>query len=505
MTLRILAILSPVLVGLLPVLSLFEKNPGEVWFTDFLFLSSFIITVILLILTTFFLVKRNLLHASLSTIMVFIPLTIVNETYSYSINVIIWILGLVVALIFLSIGIRIDLLKKLHKAVFFPLFILAVFLGFSVAFSKGRIIKAEKELEKKLNLEFSELKRTQKSVINSNPDIYFIILDEFISLDAFRNYYQYDNDNFFSFLESSGFHLVGHSYSNYPWTIPSISSIASLNYHKNWVLKKEFPQLAHTLVRYNMGAKLLESEGYHTYSIPSIYWFGNASKGCWKDFLFRAKSYGLTMSVLRSTPLANIAREYQRVEHKNHINFQLAQLEEISKKQGQKKFIFTHFLCPHRPIVFDREGKDLEGVNIVLAESDKQHHYYLDQAYFISSAIQNLVKTILASSNTPPVIIIVSDHGKFPIGSSGKGKTTLPLPELSWRLSNFIAIHFPDSSMEFPEFMTVVNVFRLLLSHNYGYDLPPLDNICHTDFFNLETEEHAESLIPFQSGAKMVQ
>ncbi len=299
-------------------------------------------------------------------------------------------------------------------------------------------------------------------------------------------------------MQSSGFHLASQSYSNYPWTIPSISSIASLNYHKNWVLKKEFPQLAHFLLRYNMAAKLFESEGYHTYSIPSIYWLGNSSKGVWNDFLFRAKSYGLTMSVLRSTPLANKVREYQRSEHREHIHNQLTQLEEISEKKDEKKFVFAHFLCPHRPIVFDRNGDELKNEHIILAETDKQHRYYLDQAYFISNAIQRLVGKILTSSDTPPFIIIVSDHGKFPIGSSGKNKTTLPLNELSWRLSNFIAFNFPTPAGEAPEIMTVVNVLRMLLSSRYGYDLPPLEDICHTDFFDLEKKETTRSLIPFQ-------
>jgi hypothetical protein len=410
-----------------------------------------------------------------------------------------WIGGVAGALVFLFITIKTDYLIKLQKAIFVPLLNLALFFSFSIIASKNSITNAERELDEKLNSELSELKQTKIPVANSKPDIYFIILDELISPIAFRNYYQYDNESFFSFLKSSGFHLIQYPYSNYPWTIPSISSIASLNYHKNWVLKKEFPQVAHFLLRYNMPAKLLESEGYSTYFIPSIYWFGNPSNGAWSDFLLRMKSYGLVMSVLRSTPLAYQAREYQRIAHKTHINNQLTQLKEIASKRGEKKFVFTHFLCPHRPIVFNREGRDLDGEEITLAEADKKHLYYLNQAYFICQSIQELVRTILVSSETPPIIAIVSDHGKFPIGSSGKGKTTLPLKELSWRLSNFIALHLPSPSLEIPELMTVGNVFRMLLSHYYGYNLPPLEDVCHTDFFDLERAEPARSLIPFQN------
>lgn len=274
--------------------------------------------------------------------------------------------------------------------------------------------------------------------------------------------------------------------------------MVSLNYHKNWVLKKEFPQVAHFLLLHNLTAKLLESDGYQIYSIPSIYWFGNPSKGVWNDFLFRAKSYGLTMSVLCSTPLTDKAKEYQRIQHRNHIHHQLAQLEEIAKKKEEKKFIFTHFLCPHRPIVFDREGKELAREHVILAEKDKNHRYYLDQAYFISQSIKKMIEKITTSSVTPPIIVVVSDHGKFPIGVSGKGKRTLPLNELSWRLSNFIALYLPSSSFELPEILTPINIFRLLLNNYCGYNFPFLRDSCHTDFFDLEKAEPAASLLPFQ-------
>lgn len=496
---RILAVSSPLFIGLLPILSLFEKNPGETWFIDFLFLSSFLILLIISIIAIFFSLKRCLLQSSLSTFLLFLPLSIINESHSYYINVIVWLASTLAALIFLFFPIKINILKKIQQVIFIPLLLLIIFFGICISISKTRILFAKKNLKNQLDSQFAELKCTQKSGIHFNRDIYCIILDEFISPIAFKNYYQYSNTNFFSSLESSGFHLVNHSYSNYAWTIPSVSSLVSLNYHKNWVSKKEFPQIAHFLLCYNMTAKLLQSEGYQIHTIPSIYWLGNSFKGFWKDFLFRSKSYGLTMSLLRSTPFAKRARKYQCLEHRNHIHSQFAQLEEITKKK-EKKFVFTHLLCPHRPIVFDREGKSLKGEYVALAEGDKDHKYYLDQAYFISCSIQKLVNTILASSATPPLIIILSDHGKFPIGVSGKGKITLPLSELSWRLSNFIALHLPNHSSEIPELFTVVNIFRMLLSDYYGYNLSLLQNICHTDFFDLEKGEDPIFLIPFQDG-----
>ena len=335
----IVSIFAPLLAGILPILSLFEKNPGEVWFADFCILSLFITLIIACVFFIFYFFTRNVLRASLSSFLFFLPLSIINESHSFNLNVSVWAIGILLATCFLFFPFKEAALRKILQGVCISLFFLTCLYSYSIINAKNRIRQTESSLQEKLDSEFALLKQSQKKLTSPSQDIYFIILDEYISQVAFRNYYKYDNENFFSFLETSGFHLVKYPYSNYPWTIPSISSMVSLGYHKNWVEKKEFPQIAHFLLRYNLTAKLFESEGYTTYSVPSIYWFGNPSRGIWNDFLFRAKSYGLTLSTLRSTPLTNKAREFQRKEHRKHIQYQLAQMEKIIKQKREKKFI----------------------------------------------------------------------------------------------------------------------------------------------------------------------
>src|SRR5690606_9865752 len=64
-----------------------------------------------------------------------------------------------------------------------------------------------------------------------SKDIYIIILDEFISEQAFKDYYHFNNDHFFDYLRKNEFHVVSSSTSNYPWTITSIASILNFDYH----------------------------------------------------------------------------------------------------------------------------------------------------------------------------------------------------------------------------------------------------------------------------------
>ncbi len=495
---QVIASLLPICVVLLPILSLFEANPGEVWTADFLILASTLSLLSLCIVGIFFVLRKNFLQAALSTSIFLLPLSIVNESVPYHYNVTIWLFGALIALFFLFIPIKTTLLIKIQEIMFIPLVILVIFYGGSIYAAKSHIATTEVYLGEKLDQEFAYLKENQDRSFVNDSDVYFIVLDELISPATFREYYKYDNEAFFSSLSGSGFDLIRYPYSNYPWTIPSVSSMVAMDYHENWTTKKDFPQIAHHLLRYNLPAKLLETEQYTHYCIPSVYWIGNPSTGIWDDFISRAKSYGLTLSLFHSTPLSKKAREFQRYYHRIHILKQLDQITEIAKQNNKKKFVFAHLLCPHRPIVFDKDGLEIQPDSIALAEKDKDHHYYLDQATFISQAINKTLENILQTSSKPPIIVLLSDHGKFPVGISGKGKTSLPLNHLSWRLSNFMALYLPNKNVQLPDLLTPVNVLRLVLSEYYGYPLPQLENSCCFDFYNLEKKIPATSLMPFQ-------
>lgn len=499
MSSRLVALFLPVCVALLPIFVLFDANPGEVWTSDFFILSFFLGVISLIFLGTFFFIRKNFLQASLATVVLFLPLSIANEATPFHYKMAIWIAGFLCSLLVLFLKIRQETLGKIVQSLVFPFSILILVYGVSIYRVKDEIGKKEKsELEAQLNQQLAHLQKSQNKSLVADGDVYFIVLDEFISQVAFEDYYKYNNRDFFSSLSALGFRLIEQPYSNYPWTIPSVSSMVAMCYHTNLMQKKDFPQAAHSLIRYNLPARLLETCQYTSYHIPSVYWLGNASIGVWEDFLSRSHSYGLTLSLLHATPFSKLAREFQRHKHRLHIQQQLSQLKELSQDSTEKKFVFAHLLCPHRPIVFDREGHDLTQDAAALAEKDPHHKYYLNQAYFISHAILDVVKGIVINAKKPPIICIVSDHGKFPPGSGGKGKRTLPLDELSWRFSNFIALYLPNYEKPLPAIFTPVNALRLILSEYYGYDLPQLDNMCCPDFYDLEQQIPTDSLVKYQ-------
>jgi hypothetical protein len=72
----------------------------------------------------------------------------------------------------------------------------------------------------------------------------------------------------------------------------------------------------------------------------------------------------------------------------------------------------------------------------------------------------DLVKTLIAESDVPPVIILQGDHALAP----------------SSRNLIFNAYYLPGKALDLPKGMTPVNTFRLVLNEYFDADLPLLPN-----------------------------
>lgn len=483
----------------LPHLVIFEKNPGEVNSSDFLILLFCFYAALSLLFFLYSYIAKKKLQALTSAIVVFIPFFIVNENTDIYLNILVWGICLIGSFVLCLLKLNEKALQKLYSFSLLPLAMISGFYVTKITKSKHHIYKVIKQLDEERDQQVSFLKLNRLKESRCNRDIYFIVLDEFVSPKMLTNYYKFNLDSFFDELSALGFKVVSHSYSNYPWTIPSISSMLSMNYHKNWVSKKEFPQIADHIIKNSLATQLLDQEGYQAHILPSIYWLGNPHKNIFSDFLLRSKSYGLILSSLKSTPLKKKARERQRKFHRAHILKQLQEVKDITKGHSENnKFIFAHFLCPHRPNVFDQNGQIIRKNEIISAEKDKNHRFYLNQLTFMAKELQKLVTDILNESPKKPIIVLISDHGKFPVGVSGKNKETLPMEQISWRFSNFIAVLDPDNKINVPEEQTAVNVLRSILNNYLGYPLEPLPNYCHTHFFNFEIKTKASEFICYQ-------
>jgi hypothetical protein len=127
------------------------------------------------------------------------------------------------------------------------------------------------------------------------------------------------------------------------------------------------------------------------------------------------------------------------------------------------KFVFAHFLVPHPPFIFAPNGE--------FAWAEGRAEGYLSNVAFIDSQIVSVVAEIIEKSKTPPVIIIMGDHG-----ATGIPKLETP----QWRMSILNAYYVNEQAQQdLYDSITPVNTFRVVFNNYFGTDYPLLEDLSY--------------------------
>ncbi len=114
----------------------------------------------------------------------------------------------------------------------------------------------------------------------STPNIYFLCLESYHGFDAMRELYGFDNADFRSFLERTGFVVVPHALSNYSFTMTSLQSFFQMGHHyaagafgnHDSLYARGF--LSGSGTYYNPVLRILKRSGYDiVYLLPSDYYY----------------------------------------------------------------------------------------------------------------------------------------------------------------------------------------------------------------------------------------
>ena len=313
--------------------------------------------------------------------------------------------------------------------------------------------------------ESSEENRIQIANAESLPDIYYIILDAYAGSKALEIILNYDNSEFTDYLTEKGFYVTSDSFSNYPTTLFSISSTLNMKY-LNYLTeikgidsedRKEIFQMSQD----NLVVQNLKSKGYQIFSIEAGTFYTKLKNA---DFNVCAKNDSTTSQfstmLIRTSILNPIHVKIFSGEYREKILCGFSELKQIADGNDGPKFVFAHLMIPHRPYLFGPNGEPINPK--ILTNNDKiereDHDLYLGQLKFANKKIQEVVEK-LTETDTPPVIIIQSDHGmRF-------GEADNRYEDRLKRFNNFKAYYFPGKgqSLEF-ETTTPVNSFRILFN-----------------------------------------
>jgi hypothetical protein len=160
--------------------------------------------------------------------------------------------------------------------------------------------------------------------------------------------------------------------------------------------------------------------------------------------------------------------------HRHYILSTFARVQEIPSLNGDY-FVYAHIIAPHPPFVFDQNGValahyepfKLADANHFIKDHSRKAYItgYRQQMQYINTLVLEAVDAILATSKTPPIIIIQGDHGPGAYLHWGSLEKTLP----GERFSILSAYYFPDQdySQLYPS-ISPINSFRVLLNKYFG-------------------------------------
>jgi hypothetical protein len=314
----------------------------------------------------------------------------------------------------------------------------------------------------------------------NSPDIYYIVLDRYGSESVLKKVYDFDNSEFTSYLESSGFFIASQSTANYVKTVHSLASTLNLEYIN--YLSEEIGEESFDLIPLysklydNRVVQYLKPKGYKYLHFGS--WWNATSRNKLADENYNVYFVPEFTRILFQTTYLNPLSTYigiydVRKEHSERILFKFDKLSQVSSIEGPT-FTFAHFIVTHPPYMFDKEG-NLLSVEEINSNSTKEN--YLNHLMFLNSKLTKLIDHLLDSDN-PPIIILQSDEGPYPKRLEENEDTfdwrSATNKELYEKMGILNAIYSPGvDNSDLYSSITPVNTFRYVFNKYFdtSYEL----------------------------------
>ena len=252
------------------------------------------------------------------------------------------------------------------------------------------------------------------------PDIYYLVFDRYANPEMLKENFDFDNSEIVDSLAGQGFVTRQNAYSNYAFTMSSISSTLAMDYFPD--LERRFGSESkwqsaapyRSILRNPPVAQLLKSQGYQYNQVSSWWDFTrigiDADKQPTLSYRLRVlnKSFYLSdlqrdiffKSILspwfkKGLSFGNWAFLKYDIDRNpvENFNAQMASLKGISSRgdKSNPQFTFAHILAPHPPYVFDENGNlptyDVESNDNGVDEAVK----YTNELKYINKRLMELV------------------------------------------------------------------------------------------------------------------
>ncbi|MEO6613207.1 MAG: hypothetical protein ABIT05_15080 [Chitinophagaceae bacterium] len=364
------------------------------------------------------------------------------------------------------------MLRKTKRPLLKPVLFLNVLLGIFILTDCGLLaIKANKKTAiAPVNTVFSPC------LDCPSPDIYLIIADGYPGKTELQDLFAYDNTAFENELQKRKFHIIDSSSSNYNFTPFSVSSMFNMHYLEGIVgsnSNKNDLSLCYNTLQNSALLQFLAGRGYEFFNF-SIFDFARQPSLAVPTFLPRRTKSITTQTftsrlkkdlgyhLVTTFKLPSLIKADRNRDLNNNTKLFSRTMEIAEQKSARPKFVYTHLAMPHYPYYFDSSGNAMS-YTMLTDEYILDKKAFLGYLHYSNRKYLELIDHILAASATPPIIILMSDHGLRELKDSVDKK---------YYFMNLNSVFLPGSNYSgFYKGQTNINQFRIILNTQFQQHL----------------------------------
>jgi hypothetical protein len=488
----------PILLGMFPILALFAQNAGQVRLSDPVRVVSGALlgtAVIWLLVSAALKDARKAALVASATVVLFFSFDVTVRSIEQLIAIMsrYWVKqsvvlrgGVVLVPELLLLGVLVYLLARRTRDVRKATAFLNVFSIVLVVMPVFQIISIKSPTAARPPRVAEPIGLSSVPAGSPLPDIYYIILDGYARGDVMKSLFDFDNSSFLAHLEDRGFYVARKSTANYCQTPLSLSASLNAIYLDELVkgLGKDQTELSDLIGKSNV-METLRPRGYKFVTFATGF---DPTEHPEADVYLSPQRYwnGFERMVIDATWLRviwpNPAQLDPVTRSRERTLYLLDQLPEIARMRAPT-FTLAHVFCPHPPFIFGENGEDVSSQyrkysGYAMNAGEKALGRFRDpasfcegyrrQCIFITRRIQETIDRVLAASETPPIIILQSDHGS----ELNLDMHDIRNTDLKERMSILNAYYFPGRRYaSLYQQVTPVNSFRIVLNEYFGAKL----------------------------------